>query len=119
MKFGKRFLHYFNPENISETLSASEYTAYSENKGMNLAFCLNQKKDNNEELIDENTLMFAAIHEMAHIATFSEGHTDEFWENFKYLLQKAVLLKLYTPVDYSKTNMDYCGLTLNTNPYFT
>ena len=109
-EIGKRFLHYFNPENISETLTTSEYTAYSENKGMNLAFCLNKRKDNNEELIDENTLMFAAIHEMAHIGTLSEGHTDEFWENFKYLLQKAVLLNIYIPVDYSKTNMDYCGL---------
>jgi hypothetical protein len=61
-EMGKRFLRYFNPDKIAETLPTSEYTAYSQNKGKSLAFCLNKKKEDNEELIDENTLMFAAIH---------------------------------------------------------
>ena len=38
----------FNPTTIKETLPTSEYTAYSENKGEKLAFCLNKKKSNNE-----------------------------------------------------------------------
>jgi len=118
-EMGKRFLRYFNPDKIAETLPTSEYTAYSQNKGKSLAFCLNKKKEDNEELIDENTLMFAAIHEMAHIGTYSNGHTDEFWKNFKYLLEQAVHLNLYDAVDYRKTSVDYCGMTLNTTPYFT
>ena len=67
----------FNPTTIKETLPTSEYTAYSENKGEKLAFCLNKKKSNNENLIDENTLTFVAIHELGHIMTESVGHTDE------------------------------------------
>ena len=34
-----------------------------------------------DELIDEHTLMFVTIHEMAHICTKSIGHKTEFWEN--------------------------------------
>ena len=32
----------FNPKKIKEILPTSEYTAYSENKGEKLAFCLNK-----------------------------------------------------------------------------
>ena len=53
-----------------------------------MAFCFNQKK-NGTQLIDENTLTFVAIHELAHIATKSIGHNDEFWNNFKFLLEEA------------------------------
>ena len=64
-------------------MPTSEFTAYSENKGRKIAFCLNKKKENDNNLIDENTLMFVAIHEMAHITTESIGHDKTFWDNFK------------------------------------
>ena len=35
----------FNPKKINETLPTSELTAYSENKGEKLAFCLNTTKE--------------------------------------------------------------------------
>jgi hypothetical protein len=35
----------YNPLKIVETLPTSEYTAYSENKGAKLAFCLRKYKD--------------------------------------------------------------------------
>jgi hypothetical protein len=108
----------FNPTTIKETLPTSEYTAYSENKGEKLAFCLNKKKSNNENLIDPNTLSFVAFHELAHIMTESVGHTDEFWQNFKFLLEHAVELKLYTPVDYKKEPENYCGMDITDNPYY-
>ena len=76
----------YNPRSIVETLPTSEYTAYSENKGEKLAFCLNTKKGDQGKLIDMNTLTYVAIHELAHIATESIGHTPEFWKNFKFLL---------------------------------
>ena len=41
----KRLTTNFNPTKISETLPTSEFTAYSENKGEKLAFCLNKKKE--------------------------------------------------------------------------
>jgi len=114
----KRLVENFNPKTIKETLPTSEYTAYSENKGEKLAFCLNKKKNNDDNLIDSNTLMFVAIHEVAHIMTKSIGHTEEFWNNFKFLLENAVELKLYTPVDYKKEPEGYCGMNITDNPYY-
>lgn len=108
----------FNPTTIKETLPTSEYTAYSENKGEKIAFCLNKKKKDNDNLIDSNTLMFVAIHEIAHIMTTSVGHTEEFWNNFKFLLEDAVELKIYTPVDYKKEPEGYCGMDITDNPYY-
>ena len=108
----------FNPTTIKETLPTSEFTAYSENKGEKIAFCLNKKKTDNDNLIDSNTLMFVAIHEIAHIMTTSVGHTEEFWNNFKFLLENAVELKIYTPVDYKKEPEGYCGMDITDNPYY-
>jgi len=113
----QRLVQKFNPTKISETLPTSEYTAYSENKGEKLAFCLNKKKQG-PELIDINTLTFVAIHELAHIMTKSEGHKQEFWKNFKFLLENAIAAKLYQPVDYKKDPQPYCGMTITDNPYY-
>jgi hypothetical protein len=114
----RRLVKKFNPKKIVETLPTSEYTAYSENKGQKIAFCLNKEPENNNNLIDENTLMFVAVHEMSHIATESIGHNKEFWGNFKFLLHEAKEAGLYNVVDYSIKNEEYCGMTINDNPYF-
>jgi len=114
----QRLVENFNPTTIKETLPTSEYTAYSENKGEKLAFCLNKTKNNNENLIDQNTLMFVAIHEIAHIMTLSIGHTEEFWQNFKFLLENAVKLGIYEPIDYKKNPKNYCGMDITDNPYY-
>jgi len=108
----------FNPKQIMETLPTSTYTAYSENKGEKLAFCLNVKNKENENLIDENTLMFVAIHELSHVATKSIGHKTEFWDNFKFLLQEAKVAGIHDPVDYKKDPQEYCGMKIHDNPYY-
>lgn len=108
----------FNPQKIMETLPTSEHTAYSENKGEKLAFCLNQKNEDNTQLIDENTLMFVALHELAHIATKSIGHKSEFWENFRFLLTEAKDAGLHNPQDYKKSPQEYCGMKISDNPYY-
>jgi hypothetical protein len=113
----KRLVTGFNPTKIVETLPSSEYTAYSENKGDKIAFCLDTEKGSGN-LIDDNTLTFVGLHEIAHIATESVGHTNEFWTNFKFLLQEASKIKIYTPEDYKKKNKKYCGMELTDNPYF-
>jgi hypothetical protein len=113
----KRLVKGFNPKKISETLPTSELTAYSENKGEKIAFCLNKKKDGNK-LIDINTLTFVALHELSHIMTESIGHKQEFWQNFKFLLENAKEAKIYYPVDYKKNPQEYCGLNINDNPYY-
>jgi hypothetical protein len=114
----KRLVSKFNPDTIVETLPTSEYPAYSENKGQKIAFCLNKKKNDDNNLIDENTLMFVAIHEMAHVASAGVGHGEEFWSNFKYLLMIADEANLYRPVDYKKENKEYCGMTITDNPFY-
>jgi len=113
----QRLVQKFNPTKISETLPTSEFTAYSENKGEKIAFCLNKKKEGND-LIDLNTLTFVAIHELAHIMTLSEGHKQIFWQNFKFLLENAKDAGLYTPVDYKKKPQAYCGMDITDNPFF-
>ena len=113
----QRMVQKFNPTKISETLPTSEYTAYSENKGQKLAFCLNKEK-NGSKLIDINTLTFVAIHELAHIMTISEGHKQEFWQNFKFLLEQAKASNIYDPVDYKKNPESYCGMDISDNPYY-
>ena len=108
----------FNPKKIVETLPTSEYTAYSENKGEKLAFCLDKKRNNTDNLIDINTLTYVAIHELSHICSISVGHTPEFWDNFKYLLIQAKKIGIYNPIDYKKNPGEYCGMDITDNPYY-
>lgn len=114
----QRLVKGFKPQQIQETLPTSEHTAYSENKGEKVAFCLNKSKNNNTRLIDSNTLMFVALHELTHIGTASIGHTPEFWSNFKFVLENASDANLYNPVDYKKEPVGYCGMTISDNPYY-
>jgi len=112
-----RLVEGFDPKRISETLPTSELTAYSENKGEKIAFCLNTTKEGNK-LIDLNTLTFVALHELSHIMTTSIGHKQEFWQNFKFVLENAKEANIYQPVDYKKSPKEYCGMTINDNPYY-
>jgi hypothetical protein len=113
----KRLVDNFDPQTVKEILPTSEYTAYSENKGEKLAFCTTTTKKG-DKLIDPNTLMYVAIHELGHLMTKSIGHTQEFWQNFKFLLQNAVKIKIYNPVNYKKKNKNYCGMKITDNPLF-
>tara|TARA_X000000950_G_scaffold150126_1_gene185036 strand:- start:922 stop:1515 length:594 start_codon:yes stop_codon:yes gene_type:complete len=113
----KRLVKNFNPRKISETLPTSTYTAYSENKGEKIAFCTTTTKQGNR-LIDENTLMFVALHELSHIMTKSIGHTTEFWSNFRFILKNAVAINIYNPVNYKEKPTQYCGMTITDNPYY-
>ena len=107
----------YNPKQIYETLPTSEYTAYSQNKGEKMAFCLNTEKTGNQ-LIDPNTLTFVALHELSHIATKSIGHGEEFWTNFKFLLGEASKINIYQQVDYKKNPVRYCGTDITDNPHY-
>jgi len=114
----KRLKENFNPKKIMETLPTSSYTAYSENKGEKVAFCLNKEKQDNDNLIDESTLTFVAIHELSHVMSKSIGHKSEFWSNFKFLLECAKEAGIHNPVDYKKEPQQYCGMKIHDNPYY-
>lgn len=114
-----RLVKNYNPKKIKEILPTSQYTAYSENKGEKIAFCLSKKdKQDVDNLIEENTLMFVALHELSHLATKSIGHTDEFWKNFAFILKESEKINIYHPVDYKENNTEYCGMTIKDNPYY-
>ncbi len=91
-----------------------KYKAYSVNKGEQLALCIRKVEDNS--FIDINTIIFVAIHELAHIMTDEVGHTPKFWNNMKYLLEKGIEINVYNAVDYSKQPTDYCGQEINSTP---
>ena len=107
----------FKANKVYEILPTSKFTAYSENKGEKLAFCLNTTKKGHEP-IDLNTLTFVAIHELAHIATVSRGHTEEFWRNMQFLVKESEKCGIYKVVNYKETPKTYCGMTITSNPYF-
>jgi predicted metal-dependent hydrolase len=105
----------FNSDNITESGKNNQYTSYSVNKGEKIVFCIRQK-DESQTLVDENTLSFVSIHELAHIMTKSVGHTPEFWDNFKRLLKEAIEHKLYEKEDYSSNPKEYCGIKVSDSP---
>ena len=111
----------FNPAKICETLPTSELTAYSENKGDKIAFCLNKSKKGKyteSRLIDLNTLTFVAFHELSHLMTETIGHKQDFWGNFKFVLENAKESGIYDPVDFKMAPQEYCGIEINDSPYF-
>jgi hypothetical protein len=108
----------FNPDQISETPeSAGNVTSYSVNKGEKIVFCIRQRNERNE-LVDINTLMFVAIHELSHLMTQSIGHTKEFWTNMKFLLSEAMSdgIRLYTYQPFAEQPKPYCGTMITDTP---
>ena len=110
-----RLLKRFNSENITESSPREKYTSYSVNKGEKIVFCL-RSRDEQQKLVEENVMMFVALHELAHIMTKSVGHTEEFWNNFRYLLKHAIAIGVYKEVDFEKKPVDYCGTKITNSP---
>jgi hypothetical protein len=116
----KRLVKGFKHIEIEETTENADDddTSYTINKGESMSLCL-REGHSHRPFHDYNTLCFVVIHELAHIASVSEGHNYEFIENFKFLLQEAVEMGYYTPVDYSKKPFWYCGkVKVTNNPYY-
>ena len=111
----KRMKKNFNPNNVVESSPGNKYTSYSINKGEKIVFCL-RSKDKDQTLVDLNTMMFVAIHELAHLMSKDIGHTKEFWDNMKFLLEEASKIGVYSPVDYANNPVKYCGMTIDNTP---
>lgn len=99
----------FNPNSISEGNSNSGYTSYSINKGEKIVLCIRQK---DQSFVDKNTILYVGIHELGHLMTEDVGHTQNFWDNFKRLLNEAVELRTYIKTDYASKPLDYCGIKI-------
>ena len=105
----------FNPNNVVESSPGNKYTSYSINKGQKIVFCL-RSKTSSQTIVDINTMMFVAIHEMGHLMSESIGHTKEFWDNMKFLLKKGIEIDIYTKQDFNTMPKEYCGTMITDTP---
>lgn len=108
----ERFKTNFDPDKLKEGIDNPEYTSYSINKGEQIVLCLRT----NNKLMDLNTMMFVVLHEMAHVCSVSVGHTDEFWTNFKWILEESINIGIYKKQDFKAKNVEYCGMTITDSP---
>lgn len=109
----------YNPDSLIENdPKSAKDTSYSQFKGKLLSVCLREKITGGNELHDNNTLKFVDLHELSHIASNSYGHNKEFWNTFEQMLHEAAESDLYTPIDYSESPINYCGVAVNYNPYY-
>ena len=111
----KTMIERFNPQNMCENDINSDSTSYSENKGDKIVICL-RSKEKPYPLADENTVMFVVLHELAHLMTTTIGHTPEFWANFRRILNDAVGAGIYQKVNYARSPVAYCGMTITDSP---
>jgi len=107
-----RRLKRFKPYKLREKKPSTGGTSFTLGKRA-IVLCL--KKNQNKELIDENTAFFVLLHEIAHVMTVSVGHTDDFWENFKFLLAYAIDQNLYVYDNYEEA-VKYCGIEITSSP---
>jgi predicted metal-dependent hydrolase len=114
LKSLKRLKKNFRPNNITESSPGNKYTSYSINKGEKIVFCLRSKET--DKLVDINTMMFVAIHEVAHLMTESIGHTTEFWDNMRFLLKEGIKIKVYEKQDFNNVPVEYCGTQITDTP---
>jgi hypothetical protein len=93
-----------NPAYTSIPLAEGD-SAYTENKN-HITLCLRDPKTGSA--YDENTIMYVALHELAHVVTHSQGHGDEFKANFNEILKRAADQGIYNPT--LEIPSDYCGM---------
>ena len=117
----KNLRHRFRPESVFEQIPSllEPNVAYTNNKGESVYICLRKLYFSQSTLQDANTLMFVMLHEISHIATNVRDHKKEFWRVFKFILQNAVEINIYTPIDYRVAPQLYCnGMRINYNPLY-
>lgn len=107
-----------NPNRFKEATPDAEHTSYSVNKGEEVHFCLRQREDGDESLVNEDIITFVAIHEMGHMITKTIGHGADFWNNFAWLLQEAEKIGVYTHRDFRAHPVSYCGMKITDQPSY-
>jgi|TARA_B110001450_G_scaffold212532_1_gene204538 hypothetical protein len=102
----------YRENSLKEGVDDPRYTSYSINKGEEIVLCLRNKNI----LMDINTMMFVVLHELSHLASESIGHTDEFWTNFRWILEESINIGIYTHQEFSKKPIEYCGMSITSSP---
>jgi hypothetical protein len=104
----------YDPSAISEGSATSGFTSYSVNKGERLVLCLRQD-DDAQSFASPNVVMYVTIHELAHLGTKEIGHPPPFWDCFKFLLEQAIAIGIYTREDYAKNPQKFCGIVVDSS----
>jgi len=107
-----------DPDRFLEATPDSEHTSSTINKGESIHMCLRQRDGEDESLVDENVMMFVALHEFGHVCTESIGHEPEFWNNFGWLLKEAEGMNLYRYTDFAAHPVGYCGVHITDSPRY-
>jgi len=107
-----------DPARFIEATPDSDHTSSTVNKGEIINMCLRQRLGGDESLVDENVMMFVALHEFAHICTESIGHDSDFWNNFGWLLKEAESQSLYRYTDFAAHPVNYCGVHITDSPRY-
>jgi len=103
-----RLLEKFDGAQTSEGDPNTAYTSYTVHKAR-IVLCLRQKGG---AFVPKNVILYVAIHELAHVMTPTMGHTSEFWENNRRLLNCAERMGVYVPQDFSASPQPYCGIQI-------
>jgi len=107
-----------DPDRFMEATPDSEHTSSTVNKGESIHMCLRQRDGPDESLVNENVMMFVALHEFAHVCTESVGHDSTFWNNFGWLLKEAEALNLYRYTNFAAHPVSYCGVYITDSPRY-
>lgn len=108
----------YNPTVLGEHIPSNlKYTSYVAQKGKKIRLCL-RPIENRHMFHDMNTLRFVALHELTHMMVQSYGHEQSFWDAFHYILVEADKIGEIKLIDYSKHPQPYCGIMIESSPYF-
>ncbi len=107
-----------DPTRFMEATPDEEHTSSTINKGESIHMCLRERDGVNESLVNDNVMLFVAIHELAHVCTESVGHGPDFWNNFGWLLKEAEALGIYKYTDFSAHPVSYCGTYITDSPRY-
>lgn len=105
--------------NIQENIPVNKHddTAYTINKGEIISLCLRYLNDKNK-FHEYNSLSFVILHELAHVFSVTYDHDITFWKHFKFLLQEAIIIGIYDPINYKLKPINYCGIEVKYNPIY-
>lgn len=102
----------YRENSLKEGVDDPRYTSYSVNKGEEIVLCIRNKGI----LMELNTMMFVVLHELSHLASESIGHTDEFWTNFRWILEESINIGVYQHQEFNKKPIEYCGMSITSSP---
>ena len=107
-----------DPNRFLEATPDAAHTSYSVNKGEEIHLCLRQRGGQSENLVDENVMMFVALHELSHVCTESVGHGPDLWNNFGWILKEAEGMGYYKYTDFQSHPVSYCGVSITDSPRY-